>query len=72
MFITKFLKELRKNVYTIMTFISQLKMLTETIIIITRINNKLYQIRTNNKYLRTQKSITLNTQKNDSMNLNAI
>ena len=36
-----------------------------------RINNGLYQVRTNNRYLETQKRITLNTQKNNSMNLNA-
>ena len=36
-----------------------------------RIDNRLYQIRTNNKYSKTQKSITSNTQKNDPMNLNA-
>ena len=53
MLITRFLKELRKNVYTIMTFINQSKTLIKTIIIITRINNKLYQIRTNNRNSET-------------------
>ena len=71
MLITRFLKDLQKNVYTIMTLISRLKTLIETITIVTKIDNKLYQIRTNNKYSETQKSIALNTQKNDLMNLNA-
>ena len=71
MFITRFLKELRKNVYTIMTFISQSKTLIETIIIIERINNRLYQVKTNNRNSRTQKSIALNAHKSDFMNLNA-
>ena len=60
MLIARFLKELRKNVYTIIIFISQSKILIETIIIITRINNKLYQVRTNNKNSKTQKSIASN------------
>ena len=71
MFIMRFLKELRKNVYTIMTFISQSKILIETIIIITRIDNRLYQIRTNNRNSKTQRNIALNAQKSDFMNLNA-
>ena len=54
-----------------MTFISQSKTLIETIIITTRIDNRLYQVRTNNRYSETQKSIPLNTQKDDSMNLDA-
>ena len=70
-FIARFLKELQKNVYTIMTFISQSKTLIETIIIVTRIDNRLYQIRTNNRYSGTQKSITSNAQKDNLMNLNA-
>ena len=69
MLIMRFLKELQKNVYTIMTFISQLKTLIKTIIIVTRIDNRLYQIKTNNRYSGTQKSITSNTQKSDFMNL---
>ena len=69
--IARFLKRLRKNVYTVMTFINQSKTLIETIIIITRIDNRLYQVRTNNRNLETQKNITLNMQRDDSMNLNA-
>ena len=42
-----------------------------TIIIITRIDNRLYQIRTNNRNSRTQKSIISNAQKSDFMNLKA-
>ena len=53
-----------------MTFINQSKTLIKTIIIVTRIDNRLYQIRTNNRYSETQKSITSNVQKSDSMNLN--
>ena len=71
MLIARFLKELWKNVYIIMTFISQSKTLIKTIIIITRINNRLYQVRTNNRYSETQKNIASNTQKGDFMNLNA-
>ena len=65
------MKELRKNVYTIMIFMSQSETLIKLIIIITRINNRLYQVKTNNRYSETQKSIISNTQKNDLMNLNA-
>ena len=54
-----------------MTFINQSKTLIKTIIIITRIDNRLYQIRTNNRNLGTQKNITSNAQKSDFMNLNA-
>ena len=36
-----------------------------------RIDNRLYQIKTNNRYSKTQRSIALTTQRNDSMNLNA-
>ena len=54
-----------------MTFISQFETLTEIIIIIMRINIRLYQVRTNNRYSETSKNITLKTQKNDLMNLNA-
>ena len=54
-----------------MTLISQSKTLTETIIIITRTDNRIYQVKTNNRCSETQKSITSNTQRNDSMNLNA-
>ena len=54
-----------------MTFINQSKTLIKTIIIITRIDNRLSQIRTNNRNSETQKSIALNTQRNDLMNLNA-
>ena len=36
-----------------------------------KINNKLYQIRTNNRYSKIQRSITSNTQRDDFMNLNA-
>ena len=54
-----------------MTFINQLKTLIKTIIIITRIDNRLYQIRTNDRYSETQKSIALNTQRSDFLNLNA-
>ena len=71
MLIARFLKELQKNVYTTMTLISQSKTLIKTIIIITRIDNRLYQARTNNRYSETQKSITSNTQKSDLMNLDA-
>ena len=71
MLIARFLKGLRKNVYTTMTFISQSKTLIETIIIVTRIDNRLYQVRTNNRYSETQKNIASNTQRNDFMNLNA-
>ena len=34
-----------------------------------RINNRLYQIKTNNRCSEIQRSIALNTQKNDFMNL---
>ena len=34
-------------------------------------DNRLYQAKTNNRYSRTQKSITSNTQKDDLMNLDA-
>ena len=71
MLIARFLKELRKNVYTAMTLISQSKTLIKTITIATRINNRLYQARTNNRYSGTQKSITSSTQKDDFMNLDA-
>ena len=55
----------------IMAFINQSKTLTETIKIVTRINNRIYQTRTNNRNSEILKSITLNTQRNDFMNLNA-
>ena len=71
MLIARFLKGLQKNVYTAMTLISQSKTLIKTIIIVTRIDNRLYQARTNNRYSETQKSIASNTQRGDSMNLNA-
>ena len=54
-----------------MTFINQLKTLTETIKIVTKINNKIYQTRTNNRNSEISKSITLNIQRNDFINLNA-
>ena len=71
MLIARFLKELRKNVYTIIIFINQSKTLIEMIIIVTKINNRLYQIKTNNRNSRTQKNIISNAQRNDLMNLNA-
>ena len=71
MFITRFLKELWKNVYIIMISINQSKTLIETIIIITRIDNRLYQVRINNRNSKTQKSIASNAQKNDFINLDA-
>ena len=71
MLIAKFLKGLRKNIYMAMTPISQSETLVETIIIATRIDNRLYQVRTNNRYSETQKSIASNTQKGDSINLDA-
>ena len=71
MLIARFLKGLRKNVYTVMTLISQPETLIKTIIIATRINNRLYQARTNNRYSETQKSIASNTQRGDFMNLDA-
>ena len=52
-FITRFLKELQKNVYRVITFINQSKTLIKTIIIVTRINNRLYQIRINNENSET-------------------
>ena len=70
-FIAKFLKELQKNVYTVIIFIIQSKTLIKTIIIVTRLNNRLYQVRTNNRNSKTQKSITSNAQKSDSINLDA-
>ena len=36
-----------------------------------RIDNRLYQIKTNNRNSKTQKSIASNAQKSDLMNLNA-
>ena len=71
MLIARFLKELRKNVYTVMTFISQFETLIEIIIIVMRIDNRLYQTRTNNRYSETQRSIASKTHRNDLMNLNA-
>ena len=71
MLIARFLKGLRKNVYTAMAFIGQSETLIKTIIIATRIDNRLYQVRTNNRYSGTQKSIASNTQKDDFMNLDA-
>ena len=58
MLIARFLKELQKNVYMIMTFINQSNTLTETIKIITKIKNKIYQTRTNNINSKILKSIT--------------
>ena len=71
MLITRFLKELQKNIYTAITSISQSKTLIETIIIITRIDNRLYQVRTNNRNSKTQRSIASNAQKSDLINLDA-
>ena len=54
-----------------MTSINQFETLTETITIVMRINNRLYQARTNNRYSETQRSITLNMQRNDFINIDA-
>ena len=54
-----------------MTSINQSKTLTETIIIIMKIDNKLYQVRTNNRYSEIQRNIVFNIQRSDFMNLNA-
>ena len=54
-----------------MTFINQSETLIKTIKIVTRINNRIYQTRTNNRNSKISRNITSNTQRNDLMNLNA-
>lgn len=71
MFIARFLKKLKRNVYIIITIVEQLQILSKTINIAIRINNRMYQVKTNIKNSRYTMNITSRTYKENSINLNA-